>query len=73
MASTHNGLPWQDALRALSQGETLSIQCPDGKARTLWGYNGATGDLFVAGWPGNVWMDCSTGMLTASFATHEAQ
>lgn len=58
---------WQESLKHLDAGGRFSIVCPDGISRTVWGYNGNTGDLFVAGWSKDVWMDCSDGTLRAEF------
>ena len=59
---------WQEALRLIDEGQFLAVMCPDGIERTVWGYN-AQGDLYVFGWEGDVWMDCSDGTLKAEFAT----
>lgn len=59
--------PYRTTLDNLNQGIAYLVRCPDGIRRRLWGYNPATGDLFVSGWPGNVWMDCSDGTLRAEF------
>jgi len=59
--------PWQTTLARLDAGQRYSVLCPDGVERLLWGYNSATGDLFVTGWAGDVWMDCSSGQLVATF------
>lgn len=59
--------PYHETFDALNAGIRYSLRCPDGETRVLWGYNGATGDLFVEGWPGNVWMDCSDGTLRVKF------
>ena len=37
----------------------LYVRCPDGQQRKVWGINAEIGDVFVEGWKGNVWMDCS--------------
>jgi hypothetical protein len=58
---------WQETFRTLDAGGRYQVQCPDGRPRTLWGYNGATGDLFLAGWQGDAWMDCSDGTLRVAF------
>ena len=63
-------MTYRQALAHLDAGRTLTVTCPDGIERTIWGYNGATGDLFVQGWNGDVWMDCSDGTLRAEFETH---
>lgn len=60
-------MSYRQALAKLDNGEHLSIKCPDGVVRRVWGYNAATGDLFVLGWARNVWMDCSDGTLRAEF------
>ena len=60
-------MTYGQCLAKLDNGERLSVKCPDGIARQIWGYNPATGDLFVAGWTRNVWMDCSDGTLRAEF------
>jgi hypothetical protein len=60
-------MQWREALDLLDNGKTLSVACPDGVKRNVWGYNGPTGDLFVTDWPGNVFMDCSSGELKAEF------
>jgi len=61
---------YREAFRRLEAQQTLDVTCPDGVVRKIWGYNPVTGDLFVEGWPGDVWMDCSDGTLRAEFETH---
>jgi hypothetical protein len=57
------------ALAYLAAGGTLSFTCPDGLTRTCWGYNPATGDLFVTDWPGDVWAKRGAdGTLYAAFS-----
>ena len=58
---------YQEAFAKLDAGQSLEVTCPDGIVRSLWGYNPNTGDLFIQGWPGDVWMDCSDGTLRAEF------
>jgi len=58
---------YREAMAILDNGGQFSVMCPDGLRRKLWGYNGTTGDLFVAGWLGDVWMNCSDGTLRAEF------
>ena len=58
---------WKETLAQLDAGQRYQVRCPDGQMRVLWGYCGPTGDLFVWGWPGNVWMDCRDGTLRAEF------
>ena len=64
-------MPYQKILLAIDSGEKVCVRCPDGASRRVWGYNGATGDLFVSGWQGDVWMDCSDGTLRAEFGVNE--
>ncbi len=66
-----SSIPWKEALAALDSGERLSVVCPDGNTRTVYAYNPHTGDLLVAGWPGDVWMDCRDGTLRAEFEPHK--
>ena len=33
------------------------VRCPDGRDRHIWGHNPDTGDVFVADWFGDVWLD----------------
>lgn len=60
-------MDYKTALEVLDNGGRLAIVCPDGVRREIWGYNGSTGDLFVAGWSGDVFMNCSDGTLRAEF------
>lgn len=60
-------MPYEEAFELLDFGIALKVICPDGKTRKVWGCNKATGDLFVLGWRGNVWMDCIDGTLRAEF------
>jgi len=45
--------------RLPSERTPVYVRCPDGVERLIWGYNPDTGDAFVQGWRGDVWMDCS--------------
>ena len=58
---------WQQTLANLDAGLCYEVTCPDGLTRILWGANRQTGDLFVAGWDGDVWGDCSAGYLRCEF------
>lgn len=37
----------------------MSVWCPDGIERAVWGYNKTTGDVSVAGWNGDVFINAS--------------
>jgi hypothetical protein len=39
--------------------EGITVVCPDGISRNVWGYNEQTGDVFVKGWDGDVFIDAS--------------
>jgi hypothetical protein len=60
-------MPFHDALAHLDAGGRMLVTCPDGLDRVLWGYNKATGDLFVLNWPGDVWLRNVSGLLMADF------
>jgi len=62
--------PWQTTIDNLDAGTRYLVRCPDGIERVLWGANRQTGDLCIAGWPGDAWMDCSSGALHVEFDTH---
>lgn len=45
--------------RLPSERIPVYVRCPDGIERLIWGYEPTTGDVFVSGWQGDVWLDCS--------------
>lgn len=48
-----------DEFVSLAETQTLRVRCPDGEMRTIYGYNKDIGDVLVAGWNGDVWIDAS--------------
>ncbi len=60
-------MTYQEAFAHLDSGRQLTVRCPDGQSRRIWGYNPNTGDMFVSGWTGDAFMDCSNGTLRVTF------
>jgi hypothetical protein len=60
--------PWKITLDQIDAGtHRYVIPCPDGIERWIWGTNRQTGDVFIDGWPGEAWMDCSSGQFAVRF------
>lgn len=42
-----------------ADNQVCFVRCPDGTERKVWGYNKQTGDVFVSGWSGHVFIDAT--------------
>lgn len=51
---------YRGLIRALDDRRPVRVRTPDGVWREVWGVSRATGDVVVAGWPHNVFLEDAT-------------